>query len=535
MPIKEKNFNFRIGADPEFILTMQGRKVDAKQTMELMLKGKTGFIYNSNKGGFDIEPYGNIGWDGASSTAEVRPNAHNKPSEVTNNLREMFKAMIKHIKICDLSTISEFSSIGGHIHLEIPQGEKWSTEKKNTVHKRLTSFYLPALISENKTNLSLRLQQNYGSLKDHRIEQKFKHPDGTPGLTFEFRSPSAEWLTTPKLTEATLAYIGTIYHEILNHPKSFSKFNDLVYKNDKQGDALQALAIMEFSLLTDSILKKAHKYIKTFEMYETYKKEIEYIFNPKQIIKDKQNANFNIALGWELVGKSTVPKKTEILSSKKHIQSIANKTDFDILKRVMNIHYNDDTNVALFAETFKDRVAAFNWKLKNNYFIFGMRKGINSLVVKNLKGNYIAGKEILKTILDRDQMDKIFEKMNIKFGNQTNLTSETTIDFVTGKPKDTRDTMITIGIPYKMRIDEDIKPFLNFIWSLEKGEIQEMSKKEEKNLINDLDLPLEEQGEIYKILTKQIETPQEIVMDNNSTSRNNHIRAVQEVLQETRS
>ena len=36
----KRKFNFKIGADPEFVMTMQGKKVDAKQTMELMLKKK---------------------------------------------------------------------------------------------------------------------------------------------------------------------------------------------------------------------------------------------------------------------------------------------------------------------------------------------------------------------------------------------------------------------------------------------------------------------------------------------------------------
>lgn len=527
----KKKFNFTIGADPEFILTMQDRKVDAQQTMTLMLKGKEGF--KTTNGGFEVGKFGNIGWDGASSTAEVRPSASNDPTQVTENLRELFTAMTKHIKICNMSTISEFSSIGGHIHFEIPRGEKWSNEKRNTIHKRLASFYLPALISENKTNLSLRMRQGYGLLKDQRIEEKFKYQDGTPGFTFEFRSPSAEWLTTPKLAEATLAYMGTVYHEILNHPKSFSKFNDLIYKNEKQGEALQALAIMEYSIMTDGIMKIAHKYIKTFEMYPVYQKQIDYIFNPKQIIKDKQKANYDIAEGWNLIETKSMPKKNEILSSKKRIQNIASKTDFDILKRVMNIHYNDDTNVALFAETFKDRVAAFNWKLKNNYFIFGMRKGIEKIVAKNLKQEYLAGKELMKTILDRDQMDALFNKMNTKFENQNQMSYEQTIDFITGKPKDMRENIITIGIPYKMRINEDLKPFLSLIWQLEKNEAPQVSEKGPAELVDDVDLPLEEKGEIYKILTKQMPTQANVILDRASTSLTNHTRAVHAELQET--
>ena len=55
------------------------------------------------------------------------------------------------------------------------------------------------MISENKTNLNLRIKQHYGELNDFRIDKHFNYKDGTDGFTFEFRCPSAEWLTTPKI------------------------------------------------------------------------------------------------------------------------------------------------------------------------------------------------------------------------------------------------------------------------------------------------------------------------------------------------
>ena len=528
----KKQFDFKLGADPEFILTMQGKKVDAKQTMQLMLKNKPELKYNDRKGGFEVKDCGDIGWDGASSTGEVRPSPSNDPAKIVDNLKELFTAFTNHIKICDLSTLSEFSSVGGHIHLEIPKGEKWTNEKRSTVHRKLASFYLPLLIAENKTNLNLRLRQNYGSIKDFRFENKFAHEDGTPGYTMEFRCPSAEWLTTPKIAKATLSYFGVIYHEILKHPKSFAKFNDIIYKSDKQGDALQTLAIMEYDLLTNGILKKAKSYIKTFEMYEQYKDDIEYIFNAKQVIKDKQKANFNIALGWNLIPE-TIPKKNEIFASKKKITKIAETKDFDMLKQVMNIHYNDDTNVGLFAENLKDRVAAFNWKLKNNYFIFGMRKGIDEIISVNLKNDFLSGKKLIKKIYDNDAINNLLRKMQQKFlSDHSNGMQNTTLDFVTGKPKDIRDSTIIIGIPYSMRINENIKPFINFIWSLEKGEIkgEQILSKSLKDDTNDIP---EKRGEIYKILTKiNPPTQQEVVIDLGSTSLRNHERTIAQMAME---
>lgn len=528
-----KSFGFKIGADPEFVLTMQGRKVDARQTMELMLKNKPQLSYNENKRGFDCLKHGNIGWDGAASTGEIRPSASAEPQEVVNNMAAMFKEISKHIQICDISTISEFSSVGGHIHLEVPKGERWSTEKTTSIHRKLSSFYLPILKSENKTNLNLRIQQGYGSLKDGRLEPRFTHPDGTPGHTYELRCPSAEWLTTPKIANATLAYFGVVYHEILNHSKNFNKYNDIIYKSEKQGDALQMLSLMDYDILTDAITRQVKKYIRTFEMYPKYKAEIEYILNAKQVIKDKQKAKYNVAIGWNLINSVPEPKKTDFISSKKKIQKIAKKEDFDILKKVMNIHCNDDTNVALFAEALKDRVAAFNWKLKNNYYIFGMRKGIKDIIVKNLKNEYLTKTESIKTIMDKDTVDRLFEKMNNKFMANSSRPQSQTIDFITGKPKDLRENIITIGLPYDMRVQEDIKPFLNLIWSLEKEPMQ-IVKKKDVTLIDDTSLPLEQTGETYRILTKQIDIPQ-VVIDSDSRSLQNHQSAVNRVISSSES
>ena len=530
---KNKEFNFKIGADPEFILTMQGQKVHAKETMKLLLTPHKEFKPGKSDKGFSVGKFGEVGWDGADGTAELRPSPSNSPKEIVKNIAGILAAMSKHITICDMTTMSEFCSIGGHIHLEVAKGEMWSAEKTNTIHKRMSSFYLPLLISENKTNLSLRLKQGYGTLKDQRIEEHFIHDDGKPGYTYEFRSPSAEWLTTPKLAEATLAYMGTVYHEILNNPKNFENFNDLIYKNEKQAEALQNLAIMEFSLLTETIVKTAHKYIKTFEMYDTHKELIEYLFNPAQVIKDKQKANYDITQGWGFAKTATVPKKKQIMSTKKQIQKIASKEDFDALKKVMNIHYNDDTNVALFAESFKDRVAAFNWKLKNNYFIFGVRKGIDTIIAQNGKGEYLKGEEIIKTLLDKNQMDNLFKKMNTKFNTQNSGGNTITIDFATGKAKDARKKSILIGLPYKMRIEEDLTAFLNLIWSLETEETIKKSLKEEVDLINDLELPIPERGEIYKLLSNQVTTESErVILDQNSNSRDRHNNAVAAILQE---
>lgn len=534
---KTKEFKFKIGADPEFNLTMQNRKIDAHQTLNFALKGKRNFKKADNEMGFSLEGFGEIGWDGSDTTAEIRPKAANTPQKVVNNIAMILKESSKHINLFDISTLSEFSPIGGHIHFEVPKETKWKKDKENSIHRKMSSFYLPILLSENKTNLNLRIRQGYGSLKDYRIEKKFEYEDGAPGYTYEFRCPSAEWMTTPKLAESTMAYMAVVYHEVINKPNSFKKYSDVIYKSDKQGDALQTLAIMEFNLLTKQIMSRIKKYIKGFEMYEFYKNEIEYLFQPEKILKDKMKAGYNVSLGWDLNKHNPAPKKTEILSSKKKFQQITKNSNLDEIKKVMNIHSNDDTNVVLFAEALKDRVSAFNWKLKNNYFIFGIRKGINSIVAKNLMDDYLAGKEIIKTEMDMQAMDDLFGRMKNKFSiNNSNFnnTQQITIDFKTGKPKNTKETSVIIGLPYEMRTKEDIKPFLELIWNIEKGKtsLTKVVNKQE-GLINDVN-DLENRGEIYKILNKQAQEPSEVVVF--AREQANHVNAMagltREILQE---
>ncbi len=83
-----------------------------------------------------------------------------------------------------------------------------------------------------------------------------------------------------------------------------------------------------------------------------------YQFEPSQkriLFHYKTEFESGEALLWtETIILPAIPKKSEILSSKKKIKDIAQLKDFDTLKGVMNVHYNDDKNVAMFAEALKD-------------------------------------------------------------------------------------------------------------------------------------------------------------------------------------
>lgn len=521
----QKEFNFTIGADPEFNLIMQGRKVDAKQTLMFAFQDKNKKEITPSNMGYQVKDSGEFGWDGRSSTAELRPAPAKTPHELVANMSKVLKTISKHIKMFNISTLSEFDPIGGHIHFEIPKGVTWTTEKRNSIHRKMASFYMPILLSENKVNLNLRIRQGYGSLKDNRIQEMFKYPDGTRGFTYEFRCPSSEWMTTPKIALSVLAYMSVVYHEIINRPRSFCKYSDIVYKNDKQGDALQTLAVMDYNLLTTQILTKIKKYIKNFEMYEHYKTEIDYIFKPEQILKEKNKMEYNLSLGWELDKQNQVVKKKEITMSKTKFSKIKETKNLDDIKKVMNIYSNDDTNVVLFTEALKDRVSTFNWKLKNNYYIFGIRKGIDKMIIRNFTGEFLAGEDVIKTQSDLTAVEKLFGRMKQKFSSITHIPPKSLIiDFKTGKPKNPLDSSLLIGLPYEMRTKENLTPFLEAIWDIENNKLvpSTFSEKATKNLTDDLFEADSKKGNVYQILTASPSTqnpPVAFTANNPETTR----------------
>ena len=530
--IKKKEFGFKIGSDPEFSIILQNKRADASQTLRKILKGKKEF--DDTGDGFKLDGHGMIGWDGASQTGEMRVKPENSPQEATNHFAAIFKAVAPYVNMFELSTLSTHASIGGHVHFEIPEmATKWNSERLIGIHRRMASFYLPILLSENKTNLALRTTQGYGGLKDYRMENHFNWPSGRSGYTYEFRVPSAEWMTTPKLINATLAYLGVIYHEILEHPKRFNEFSDIVFKSDKMAEALQALAIQEYELVTKQMIKRIRAYIKTFELYPLFQEECDYILSVKEPYKDKVKAGYNILNGFDLAVKETKISKRQFTSSKA-IKEISKTKDIDSLKSFVNIHYNKDTKVSLYAEAITTRMAAWNMKFKNTYFLFGIRKGINALIAKSMDGKYIAGKDILKTVSDVGKTDELFKRIGEKFNSMHDLDDMWELNVLTGKAENVKNKAVIIGIPYDMRVDENVKPFLDLVWNIENGRTvgTKLSMKSD-GLVDDTTKSPNEKGEVYKILSNIApEADNGFVPDNGSRSADHQRDASETIIRE---
>lgn len=531
----ETKFNFKLGSDPEFSFVLQGRRVSACELLNANINKNSEFK-NEEKGFSCIG--GEIGWDGSDSTAELRPSPSNSVTEITSNIKMLLTELHRKLPTFDLSVLSTFAPVGGHVHFQVTEEMHNCLQKMQLLHKKISSFFIPVMLSENKINLRIRTgaqsynNKPYGTLVDFHTDNAYELPNGKTEYTYEFRTPSAEWLTTEKICRATFAYLGTIYNEILNRPQNFARFLGLVYKNNEQAKSLHQLIITDYTGITDSLFNQIKKAVKTFELYPEFKEEIDYIFNPKKVMSDKKKANYNIVQGWQL-GKAARVKKLSlknILSDKK-FRALANCSDLDKMASLINITYNDDINVETFVRTLAERASAFNWKLKNNYFIFGLKKGIGTQLVFNEKEEILFGKEIIKTESDRMALKELIKKITVKFmRNQTKH-----INMLTG---DVEATCITIiGLPYEIRLTKNTKEFLKLIYQLEEGSLNPQNIDSLfKDLPDDLDLPEEERGTLYKyvfnIKTEPAVGLEGIVYDDVSQGHNIAVRNTEFVINE---
>jgi len=495
MPEK-KQFNFKLGSDPEFSFVKQDKRVNAKELLSLKIK-EGQLKMSDNEMGFKCAG-GEIGWDGCSATAELRPKPESDVEKIVKNIRNILEETVKNVQGFELSTLSTHAPVGGHIHFQIPEDVANSQTKQQILHKKVSSFFLPIMMSENKINLRLRMGSgSYGALTDFKGDNRFAKNDNTYDYTYEFRTPSAEWLCTEKICKATFAYLGTVYNEIVNNPKNFKKHMDVVYKNNEQAKSLHHLIITDYIGITESLFNRIKKAIKTFEFYQTYKEEIDYILNPLKVINDKKKANYEIIKGWELkTEKTKEPTKKELLNEKK-FQERAKAINLDTTSQIVQIAYNDDINVNEFAKYLSDRITVFNWTVKKKYFLFGMKRGLEKPLVFNQKQEIFKGKELIKTVSDMEAMTDITKRISSKLSGSV----EKKLDINTGALID--QDIIIIGLPYLLRMKRNFKEFINLIYEMEKSQVKPvlLQTLNLKEIVDDRNELEENRGDFYKYVT----------------------------------
>lgn len=496
MSTLKKDFPFRLGCDPEFSILLKDNRIPADRILQTLFKKE-----KQQAEGYKIKNAGELGWDGHSITGEIRPSPTYSPQKLVQNIGTLFEAMTKKTQLLELSTNSDKAPIGGHLHFELPNDLIGQETKLKNIHKKMALFYIPVMIGEDLINSRLRLKHGYGKLDDYETQQSSSNSK----YTYEFRCPNAEWITTPKIAQATIAYLATVYNEIINHPENMKKTKDIMIQNEKQIMAIQELALSKYILITKSILNKIKRYIKTFEYYKEYKEEINYIFTPQKILKDKEKTNFEITTGWKLVKKGT-PRKKDLMNEKR-MRTLAKKISIDEIAGAISVPYNpDDSRCIDFSKALKDRIIAYSWKLKHDYFIFGLRKDIKNYIITNGKNEILIGKDI-KNNADLEKINDIIAKMKMKYKTSTEKGAMNNKEL---------ENLILIGIPYEERINLKIKDFISIIHDIENNKT-EIKTPDEINKIR----YNANKGVLSKVYNKEQQNINLITLDSRNNQREN--------------
>ena len=484
-----KEFDFTIGADPEFNIVANNKKISAIQTFQKVFP-KNELLQM----GYKCGNFGEIGWDGSDGTAELRPKPAKTADELVGNIEKILQKTYEKIPLFEMLTLSYYSSVGGHLHFSIP--DRISKNGIRVINRKMAAFYIPILVGDNKVNIKLRDKCGYGRITDYRVETR------QDINVYEFRAPSAEWLTSKKIALSTIAYLATVYNEIINHPRKISKYSDLIFKSDLQAKAIQDLAISDYLSVTKNIIKNIQKNIKTFEFYPEYKEEIDFILNPKEVLKEKQRHEFNIVNGWGF-HKNVRMQKKSVLSQKATKKRLKEK-NIDDVNLISGVYFNPDINVEFFRQILGERMYAYSWKLKNEYFLFGLKDGIKDYMVFNTNGDIYSGIKNIQTEEDLSETKNLFQKIIQKYKEATRERTSTSTQLakiINGQTKEKNNIMI--GIPYQQRISHKTNEFLSIIYDMEK----KMPKAINLSAINPKALAVVGSGPIATAYKKTTETP----------------------------
>jgi len=455
---------FRIGADPEFLLFHGKKALDAEKILRLSLTQRARRDIIETPEGFRMERRGEIGWDHARSTGEIRPQPAASPVELTNNIASLIVLMKSNLPRIDYTLLSIGSPIGGHIHLDLPRGKGEQFQE----HARMimATFLMPIFASEHPFSSKSRLEGNhashgarggYGSPDDVRIGE---HENGN---TFEIRGISAEWLATPRIAQATLAYMGVVWNETLKREKEITAHSS-IFKTTDQMRATQQLMLSSYSPGATAVVKSLKRLVQTFELYPQFKKEIDFIMNPKAVYKEKERVGWNLSNAWG--GKPVNATKRELMNKKKLQEKLMNKRTIPT-EDGFHIPYNSDYKIASFSQAITDRIEALSWNITKQYFLFGFKKGVEGYGV--MQGNGEVIRHPTNTPLDRTH--QTFNKMRDKFLSRNNGLK---INPHNGKTlnteKESQDLFI-IGIPYDVRAKDDVDELIHIIWSIENNKL----------------------------------------------------------------
>lgn len=452
---KDRKLPIKVGCDPEFMMFYGNRPANAQAMFQSFFRN-TGLLHGQ---GIRVIGAGEIGTEGSAAiVGEMRPNPGSSPEELTRNIGTLIKAMHDHMPLLDMSTLSIGHPIGGHMHLDMPMEFAKNAKVQSKLVRIAATMMMPIFASEHRMCAASRYtQSHYGHAHDVRYAIKGET------LCIELRALTSEWMCTPRICEATIAYLAVIWHEACKRYEELSKEN-VVFKSQPQIEAIQRMILTDYKPMADSLVNDIGKLVRTFELYEQFKEECEFILNPSAVYAEKEKVGFELFQGWGFRDKVKPITKRSVLADKA-IRSKIRTVNVDLLSSTISMPYNNDFNIQMYAKALAERTAALGWQLKHEYFFFGLKKGVEGFVAARVHSDEYFS--IPENSPYKDVTHAV-TKMRQRFNNVKEVSSATKIDPKTGKTRRGNINAIVVGIPYDVRQKKNIKPLIELIWRIER-------------------------------------------------------------------
>jgi hypothetical protein len=231
-----------------------------------------------------------LGCDGNSRIAEIRPNYSYNPLEHASNIKKIVKRLMRKMSSKDAALNAYAgngfgSATGGHIHFGIQLD---SYTKQIISFLDLMSIFLLPL--ENKRLAKKRRKRSgYGHLGAYELKS----------YGFEYRTP-ASWLYSESITKSILSLAHTMAYEFINNREhaikmmmTFKNRFNMVDINGRFNNAESRTFIINNFNFYKYFMKNVRKMIE----YQNYKPYIESLFS-LHVLKKKFKETSGIRAGW---------------------------------------------------------------------------------------------------------------------------------------------------------------------------------------------------------------------------------------------
>lgn len=399
-----------IGSDPEFaLIAPNGRAVSARD------------VYDADADDF--------GYDGNSSTAEIRPKPVNTPKEAVKEIKKILERNKKKYPQAykyNLQAISKDLSLGGHIHFGHPslRGGRGNEVVVQLVRNLDYLVALPTLYVERKEDSDYRRKSHsYGRISDYR-EQAWG---------FEYRTlPS--FIGSRELTSCLFHLSHAVAEDTIQ--------NDLKVKEFVEHESLKYAVNNHALQILKPHLREVFKYHKDLSRYKNdneYKKEIQkfqrYVRAEKKLlveeIKSAWKIKFDIKDFWKLEKIESLLDKVTKLLLQMHQEGLGRHTihrkvskgsykDFNCVEiaNYVNVAINKLTDKEVLKATPVDMTKIYGLKQdRGNVVRIGYHKHINYKKRKMILGMMwdIANNMPHKTKIDSIKFER-WEHNTIGFG-----------------------------------------------------------------------------------------------------------------------